>query len=267
VAKSHSPAELETSLAKLANLQRLDQLRKEKEEAKNSVESYSYAVKNRIYDEEETVNAVTTEEQREAVLALVSETTEWLDDEGFDTTTEAYVEKKKKVEGLAEPIFERMAEAEARPKAIADAEKRLTDIRALMKKWEKSMPQVTEGERDDVFALCTAAEKWIEEKKESQAKVEPHEAPAFLAKSVDVQLKSVANLVTKLSRKPKPPPPKKVLNATNSTNTTDTNATDAANATEAGEEAAEDAPADEAPTEDAPASEEGGAEEAAKDEL
>lgn len=114
------------------------------------------------------MNAVTTEAQREEVLALVSETTEWLDDEGFDCETEKYLEKKKNVEGLAEPIFERMAEAEARPKAIADAEKRLSDIRALMKKWEKSMPQVTEGEREDVFSLCSAAEKWIEEKKEAQ---------------------------------------------------------------------------------------------------
>mmetsp|Transcript_19674 Transcript_19674/g.35559 ORF Transcript_19674/g.35559 Transcript_19674/m.35559 type:complete len:156 (-) Transcript_19674:133-600(-) len=155
-----------------------------------------------------------------------------------------------------------MAEAEARPKAIADAEKRLTDIRALMKKWEKSMPQVTEDERADVEALCSAADKWIEEKKEAQAKVEAHEAPAFLAKSVDVQLKSVANLVTKLSRKPKPPPPKKVLNATNSTNATDTNATASVNATDGGEEAADGESSNEKTT-----PEEGEAGEAAKDEL
>ena len=104
-----------------------------------------------------------------------------------------------------------------------------------------------------------------------QAAVEPHEAPAFLAKSVDVQLKSVANLVTKLSRKPKPAPPKKVLNATNTTNATDTNATEAANATEA-DAAAEgaDASADKAEAGEAATAEEGETEteaEAAKDEL
>ena len=51
------------------------------------------------------------------------------------------MEKKKKVEGLAEPIFERMAEAEARPKAIADAEK-LALKEALLTALDEPDPQL-----------------------------------------------------------------------------------------------------------------------------
>merc|ERR1712046_430876 len=105
-----------------------------------------------------------------------------------------------------------MGENELRPKAVKDAEKRLSDIRILIKKWETSMPQVSESEREDVLSLVSAGEKWLEEKKTAQEKTPPHETPAFLSTAVDKQLKSVASLVTKLSRKPKPPPPKKVLN-------------------------------------------------------
>merc|ERR1712205_157500 len=114
----------------------------------------------------------------------------------------------------------------SRPKAVEAAEKRLVDIRALMKKWETTMPQVTADERASVIVLVDKAEAWIKEKKDEQEKLARHEPPAFLSKNVDTQLKPVATLVTKLGRKPKPAPPKK-----NATNTTASNGTEAKNET------------------------------------
>uniref|UniRef100_A0A7S2AJ41 Uncharacterized protein n=1 Tax=Octactis speculum TaxID=3111310 RepID=A0A7S2AJ41_9STRA len=218
--KARSPVEVDTSLEKLANLNKLDDERHEKEEAKNTLEGFLYATRNRIYDEDELAAKVSTEEQREELLTLVSESADWLDDEGFDESAAVYKAKKKDVVTLSDPIFLRMEEFVARPKAVEATEKRLVDIRALMKKWETTMPQVTADERADVIALLEKSKQWIDEKTEAQEKLSRHEPPAFLVKNLEAQLKPVTTLVTRLSRKPKPLPPKK--NKTNSTNGTAT---------------------------------------------
>jgi hypothetical protein len=75
-----------------------------------------------------------------------------------------------------------------------------------------------------------------------QLDVAPHEKPAFTSNEVTQSLKATANLVTKLSRKPKPKP-KAVVNITNATDGNETNTVDAdADSTEdAGAESTEDA--------------------------
>jgi len=47
------------------------------------------------------------------------------------------------------------------------------------------------------------------EEKEEQAKLGPHEDPAFSSADVPVQTKSLERLLSKLAKKPKPKPPKK----------------------------------------------------------
>mmetsp|Transcript_41657 Transcript_41657/g.53737 ORF Transcript_41657/g.53737 Transcript_41657/m.53737 type:complete len:149 (+) Transcript_41657:1576-2022(+) len=96
------------------------------------------------------------------------------------------------------------------------AQKRLKDIRLLVEKWVESMPQVTESERADVIALVEKAETWLEEKVALQEDAPLHEPPFFTSTEVAQSLKATANLVTRLSRKPKPKP-KAIINATNST--------------------------------------------------
>jgi len=90
--------------------------------------------------------------------------------------------------------------------------------------------QVTDEEKADVLALVEKAEAWIEDKVAAQGEVAGHEPPIFTAAEVAAQIKPTANLVTKLSRKPKPKPP--ALNITNATTGNGTNATGAGNGTD-----------------------------------
>lgn len=175
----------------------------------------------------------------------MSEYTLWLDEDGFDAATKVYKEKKADVAKLYDPLAFRLEEAEARPAAVAAAKKRVKDIRLLVAKWEKTLPQVTEEERGEVLALCDKAEAWVEEKEAAQAAHASSEAPLFTSAEVGAILKPTAALVTKLSRKPAPKP---VANATNTTNATASgnstaapgNATAAEGESEAGAQAAEE---------------------------
>lgn len=235
VMASVSPSAADESKDKLAYLQAKDDERMAKLAAKNTLEAYLYGVKNKVEDEAAAVELVSTEEQRTALSELVASSLEWLDDDGYDAVTDVYVSKKADVEDLAEPLFFRLAESTSRPEAVTQAVKRLSDIRLLMAKWVDTLPQVTEEERGDVIALVEKAEAWVDDKVAAQKEVAGHEAPKFTAAEVQAQLKATANLVTRLSRKPKPKPKPVVLNTTNATettNATDANATETANATD-----------------------------------
>jgi DNA repair ATPase RecN len=119
-----------------------NQARMEKLSAKNGLEAFLYAVKNKMEDEAEAIAKVSTEEQREAVTTLVAASVDWLDDEGYDVATEVYKTKLGEVEGLVEPLYFRLDESTKRPEAVAMAEKRLKDIKLLVAKWETTLPQV-----------------------------------------------------------------------------------------------------------------------------
>lgn len=117
--KSLHPDAQQASKDKLAYLQELDDERKFKLESKNALESYLYAVKNRMEDDSAVIETVSNEEQRQTLLETVTMTIDWLDDDGFDAKGEVYNTKKLEVSEMAEPIFFRAEESTARPEAVS----------------------------------------------------------------------------------------------------------------------------------------------------
>ena len=67
---------MKESKEKLLALAKKDQERVELEAAKNQVESYVYYIKNKLVDDEENVNKVSTEEQRAEILKLAEDAEE-----------------------------------------------------------------------------------------------------------------------------------------------------------------------------------------------
>ena len=117
--------------------------------------------------------------------------------------------KYKALSEPAEKIWFRMKELSQRPEAIAALNDKLVKVEELMKKWETSMPQVTEEERAEVQAKIEGARKWIQDKTEEQAAKASHEDPAFSSAEVPLQTIGIEKIVSKLSKKPKPKPEKK----------------------------------------------------------
>lgn len=220
----YSPELLEESKAKLAALAATDKERIELEAAKNKVEGFVYYIKNKLIDDEDNVNKVSTEEQRAEILKLAEDAEEWMYEGGATADLAATEEKYVELAAPAQKVFTRVEEMTARPAAIKALQGRLSKVGELMTKWETTMTQVTEEERGEVLTKVETVKAWILEQEEAQAKVELHEDAAFLSTDVPGQMKSIEMLVGRFKKKPKPKPPKK--------NETETNATDA-NATEA----------------------------------
>lgn len=170
------------------------------EEARNRVESYVYYIKNKLVDDEENVNKVSTEEQRAQVLKLAEEAEEWMYEDGATADLATTVDKYVEISTPAEKIFDRVKELTDRPEAIDALKGRLEKVAELIKKWETTMTHITEEERGEVMAKVEEVKAWIAEKEEAQSKVEPHEDPAFKSAEVPGQMRPIEVLVTKLKK-------------------------------------------------------------------
>ncbi len=207
--RPYTPELMEESKAKLAELERKDRERVMLEESRNRVESFIYLIKNKLVDDEEAIGKVTTEEQRAELAKLASDAEEWMYDEGYNADLATMEDKYAELSTPANKVFFRVSESTARPEAIKALQTKMTKVEDLMKKWETTMPQVTEEERAEVLAKVEDVRKWISEKEEAQEKASPSEDPVFTSEEVPAQSKPIETLVARLNRKPKPKPEKK----------------------------------------------------------
>lgn len=206
--KPYSDDIMAESRAKLQELARVDKERMMLEEIRNSYESYIYLIKNKLADFEDEIAAVTTQEQRDALLKSASEAEDWMYDEGYDADLETYTKKYEELSAPAEKVFFRMKEVTARADAIKDLNEKLDKVESLMKKWETTMPHITEEERAEVLSKVDDVRKWITEKTEAQAAADPTVDPVFTSEEVPLQTTEIQKVVSRLSRKPKPAPKK-----------------------------------------------------------
>jgi hypothetical protein len=227
----HNADLMERSKAKLLELAQNDKERMMLEESKNKVESYIYRIKNKLADDEEAIAKVSTDKQRAECQKLSEDAEEWLYEDGYTADLATMEEKYYEISVPFEKIQLRVAEETARPEAMEKLKSKLTDVEALMVKWETSMPQVTKEEITKVTKLIKEATTWVEKREKEQSKKKPHQDAAFVSADIPAQFEPIETLVVRLSKKPKPKPPRKKANATD-TNSTDANAT-ATNATDA----------------------------------
>lgn len=213
----YNTAIMEESKAKLANLAQLDKERQMLEEIKNKVESYMYFIKNKLIDDEENIAKVTTEEQREAVSKLASDTDEWMYEDGYDADYATYSDKYVEISSPMEAILFRLKELTARPEAIALLSKKLNKVEDILKKWETDKPHVTDEDKEPVTEEVKKVRTWIEEMEAKQAAIEPWDTAAFESKDVPGQAKEIEKLMQKLNKKPKPKPKKNETEAANET--------------------------------------------------
>jgi DNA repair ATPase RecN len=188
------------SKAKLDALAQKDKERMMLEEAKNTYEAYIYFIRNKMSDDEDKIAKVTSEEQREALLKSAEDAEEWMFDEGFSADLATYQAKYKELSEPAEQAFFRVAELEARPKAIDALTKKLDKVVDLMKKWETTMEHITEDERKEVLDKVDEAKAWIEDMVKKQEEADPTGEPVFKSEDVPGQTKKIESIVSRLMK-------------------------------------------------------------------
>eukprot|EP00455_Lapot_gusevi_P038029 TRINITY_DN4264_c0_g2_i1.p1 TRINITY_DN4264_c0_g2~~TRINITY_DN4264_c0_g2_i1.p1 ORF type:complete len:890 (-),score=423.85 TRINITY_DN4264_c0_g2_i1:69-2738(-) len=220
--KSYSSADRTRSMEVLRKLSAFDQARRELAEAKNSVESFIYSTREKLYDED--INTVTTEEQRQSVESMLSTASTWLEENEFSTNPTVFRTKLAEMKVLWDPIALRAREHRARPVAFSETRTILSTARTLAATLRKDKPWIPEADFKRFEGLIATAEKWLDDKEAAQKAAPLHEAPLFSSVDIINQAKPVSDYGTILLKrqKPKEKPAPKTSSSNNSTSTNNT---------------------------------------------
>ncbi|EFN50467.1 hypothetical protein CHLNCDRAFT_142658, partial [Chlorella variabilis] len=121
----------------LRRLRAADQAKRETAKARNDLESYVIGTRDKVEGGEE-VAGVSTEAQREAFLAQLAEVEDWLYGDGEAVGAEEYRAQLRKLRLVGDRLFERAAEAAARPRVLRLA----GDFVDLARKAANSWPDI-----------------------------------------------------------------------------------------------------------------------------
>merc|ERR1711871_1889912 len=222
-----SSSELAASVAKLKALDDADAERKIRDGLKNDLETYVFSTRSKIREAEEEVSKVSTDEEREKIMEDLEAIEEWLyedgEDGGANAPTDAYKQKMEKMDKRVNAIFHRLAELEARPKAIEAARAIMEAANSKIAEWPEARPQLSEEDVKSAKLMVEEIGKWLDEKEKKQAELATTDTPAFSSADVKKQIRPLSRLISSLlSRKLPAPVDPNTLNATE-TNSSETN--------------------------------------------
>jgi len=126
----------------VAELQRADDARIAREQAKNDLEAAVMSGRDLSEEAEEAFTTVTSEEQRQGLEAILESIDEWLYGDGTDADIEGVQAKRKELDDTVGPIRSRMSELTERPTAAAKATKAITRFTKTITGWAESKPWV-----------------------------------------------------------------------------------------------------------------------------
>ncbi|OBZ86090.1 Hypoxia up-regulated protein 1 [Choanephora cucurbitarum] len=218
---------------RIAELDALDVRKKLREESRNMLEAFVYRVQDFLYDD--VVSVIATEETIEAFREKLSETSDWLYDEGEHADTPVYISKLKELQSLESPIQHRFKEYKERAKNIElinNAVKLSRDFVDSIRAQSEEVRYHTEEELGTLTAATDKLAEWIKEKVEAQNKLADTEEPVLLTSEVKEKAKLVEEQLTKLLTKKKPKVPKKTTEVPKN-DTTEESATSTSKAEEA----------------------------------
>ncbi|CAH0478503.1 unnamed protein product [Peronospora belbahrii] len=196
------------SMRMLNEMENADNNRRANLEAKNSLETSIYNALDALSAQENEIRQVTVPEQVESLQKLLSETEEWLYDDGDKVEAAAYKKKMDMLNSELGAILFRVAELKELPIAINTAREYALSTRKLMDDWATSKPQVTEQERSDVVEKLDELDVWLTESGSKQKASPKHEKPVVTSADVIKKVQGVKKFVGALAKRPKPMPVK-----------------------------------------------------------
>jgi len=185
------------------SMDRADQHRQRHAEATNSLESFVYAARAFVRDEEFGAFEVTTEDERQEILDALEEAEDWLYEVDMQTPIDTIKDRRNTLTTRTEAIKIRVSELKARPAAIAALRAVLDAVTTQVGRWPDKKKQVTEEEIASLMHKVSSLSDWADEQEAAQAELGPTDEPAFKSEEVAKKAKGVEKKLRKLLAKPK----------------------------------------------------------------
>lgn len=159
--------------------------------------------------EDEAVELVSTEEERDAARALSSEAEDWMLEEGYEASLETLADKKQVLADAVSRLTARVFEYEHRSLVEERAVTVLEQLNETLEEVRVNHTWVTDVQREEVQNKSASFLEWWANATEAQAARTLHEDPAYSVVDVDRRLSYLVSEGKRLMRTvyiPKPAP-------------------------------------------------------------
>lgn len=252
-----SRAQLDASINVLDELRKTDEAKRAQEAAKSNLEAYIYSTRAKLEDED--IQTVTTEEEREAFKDELMDKEDWLYMDGADSTTEVFKKTHEALKAKGDAMEFRAKELTRRPAQIEKARTFIGKARPEIESWSEKKPWLNETHVADLLEELNQFESWLNEKVEAQEALAVTEPPSLESAEIKISMRPIEGRFSKLKSKKKPKPKvvetneTETANATTEANTNETTASSVDSEPIVDGEAAADAGAADATVDDATA--------------
>ncbi|XP_077601514.1 heat shock protein 105 kDa isoform X2 [Crocuta crocuta] len=181
-----------------------DKLEKERNDAKNAVEEYVYEFRDKLCGPYEKFIC---EQDHQNFLRLLTETENWLYEEGEDQAKQAYVDKLEELMKIGTPVKVRFQEAEERPKMFEELGQRLqhyAKIAADFRNNDEKYNHIDESEMKKVEKSVNEAMEWMNNVMNAQAKQSLDQDPVVRAQEIKAKIKELNDTCEPVVTQPKP---------------------------------------------------------------
>jgi len=202
-----SKAEVDTAFEKEVAMSNVDRVAKETNDARNSLESYIYDMRDKIISESQLATYA-TEDEKSTFSSLLETSENWLYEDGFDATKSVYAEKLKALQDCGTPIEFRQREAKSRPGAIAVLQRTVEKYQSWnnVSAGEEQYAHITEEEIVKCREACDTAANWMYEMMDKQGSLSPDQDPAVTTEQVNAKSNELTKIISPIMHKPKPKP-------------------------------------------------------------
>jgi hypoxia up-regulated 1 len=195
----------DNSKAKLAALNQADLDRIARETALNELQSLSFDLQDKMYQEDH--ESASTETERETIAKECSQVSDWLDEEaGVDTSLDEFTSRIKVLKDLAAPILARVREHNGRPEALAKLEQVFETSNNFLEKSKDKTGEdglFKEKELEALKKKIEEVKKWREDKLAEQEKTPLSEMPKLTVSMINQKVYDLESEVQFLIQKAK----------------------------------------------------------------
>lgn len=193
----------------LRELKAAETRKRNREEARNALEAYTYKLRDRL--EQQVFQLHSTDEEINHIKTARDEVSDWLNDWAEQAPLKELKEKKRKLEQLESPIQKRISEIEQRPAAINQFNATLTTAQgtqAILKPFTEDskdpMAKYTEDEIKGFSEMIKNQTSWFEEVTIKLKDVDIRQDPPVTVQELESRGRMIHNEVTKLIQKKMP---------------------------------------------------------------
>uniref|UniRef100_A0A8C9SCK5 Heat shock protein family A (Hsp70) member 4 n=1 Tax=Scleropages formosus TaxID=113540 RepID=A0A8C9SCK5_SCLFO len=181
-----------------------DKLEKERNDAKNCVEEYVYEMRDKLHG---VLEKFVAEADRDTFSLKLEDTENWLYEDGEDQPKQVYIDKLAELKKIGQPIQDRCAEFQERPKAFEALGKQIQQYMKIVESYktkEEQYEHLDDAEIQKVDKLVSEAMIWMNSKMNQQSKQDLTLEPVVKVQEIQSKIKELFSACNPIITKPKP---------------------------------------------------------------